>query len=337
MGPLMLGLEAEKLTDGECRRLAAPEVGGVILFSRNYRNPDQLVELVRSIRAVRPDLLIAVDHEGGRVQRFREGFTHIPPMGAFGSLYDQDSAQAVHAVRECGWLLAAELRACDIDFSFAPVLDLDYGQSEVIGDRSFHRRPDIVATLASGLIAGMDEAGMGAVGKHFPGHGFVAADSHVAEPVDTRTLEEMHEDLAVFRDVIDVKLAGIMPAHVVYPAVDDQPAGFSRRWLDHYLRREFGFKGMIFSDDLNMAGAFGAGNMQQRATAAMAAGCDMVLVCNDGVGAGEVIEALHGIGPVEPARAAGMKGRRAPAPDLQALRQMPRWEEARALAAALAS
>lgn len=324
----MIGLEAEILSENDRRRLASPAVGAVILFSRNFRDVAQLCALVAQIRQLRPELLIAVDHEGGRVQRFRAGFSHLPAMGRIGRLYDDDPENGLQLAGQCGWLLAAELRACGLDFSFAPVLDLDYGLSEVIGDRSFHRRPEVVVALANALVGGMSEAGMAAVGKHFPGHGYVAADSHLEMPVDERTLEQLQQDLAVFAGVINGGLAGIMPAHVVYSAVDAEPAGYSPLWLQQWLRSRMGFDGMIFSDDLAMAGAFGAGSMAQRARKALDAGCDMVLVCNEMDAMDEAIASLAGAPPVNSDRYRRLVGKPAPAASLNVLHGLASWQGA---------
>lgn len=282
-GPVMLDVAGFALSPEERERLAHPLAGGVILFARNYESPGQLDALTAAIRAVRsPHLVIAVDHEGGRVQRFREGFTSIPPMRTLGELWDRDVAAAAREATRLGWTLAHELRMHGVDFSFAPVLDLDYGASTVIGDRALHRNPNAAAHLACALHAGMRAGGMAAVGKHFPGHGFVAADSHSVVPVDERTFDQIAAaDLIPFAAMVGQRLEGIMPAHVIYPAVDPLPAGYSRKWLQEILRGRLGFDGMIFSDDLGMAGAHGAGDMIARAGAAMAAGCDMVLVCNE--------------------------------------------------------
>jgi beta-N-acetylhexosaminidase len=285
-GPLMIDIAGTALSALDRERLKHPLVGGVILFSRNYASPDRLAALCAEIRALRqPPLLIAVDHEGGRVQRFREGFTRLPAMRRLGELWDRAPQEAVRAARAVGYLLAAELRALGVDFSFAPVLDLDWERSGVIGDRAFHRQPQAVAALAGGLIAGMKDAGMACCGKHFPGHGWATADSHVAIPVDERSLAELAPDIEPYRQLA---LAAVMPAHVIYPQVDARPAGFSPVWLDK-LRREIGFDGVIFSDDLSMAGAAVAGGILERAEAAWRAGCDMLLVCNAADAVGELL------------------------------------------------
>jgi len=286
LGPLMIDVAGLELTAAERERLAHPLIGGVILFKHNYRDPQQLTALCAAIHDIRqPGLPIAIDHEGGRVQRCREGFTHVPPMRRLGELWDTDPAAAREAASSLGYLLAAELRACGVDYSFTPVLDLDWGPSGVIGDRAFHKNPQAVAELAGALIDGLRAAGMGCCGKHFPGHGWVAADSHLAIPVDERGLAEMEPDLTPYRRL---KLDGVMPAHVIYPKVDPRPAGFSPVWLEK-LRNEFKFDGVIFSDDLSMEGAAFAGNMVQRAEAAWAAGCDMLLVCNAPAAVAEVL------------------------------------------------
>ena len=277
LGPLMIDVAGLELSDLDRERLAHPLVGGVILFKRNYRDTQQLTALCAAIHALRsPALPIAIDHEGGRVQRCREGFTHVPPMRRLGELWDRDATAARAAAADIGYLLAAELRACGVDLSFAPVLDLDWGPSGVIGDRAFHRDPVAVSELAGALIDGLHAAGMGCCGKHFPGHGWVAADSHLAIPVDERSLAEMAPDLEPYRRL---RLDGVMPAHVIYPQVDSRPAGFSPVWLEK-LRKEFAFDGVIFSDDLSMEGASFAGDMVHRVDAAWAAGCDMLLICN---------------------------------------------------------
>jgi len=282
-GPVMLDLEGLELTAAERERLAHPLVGGVILFTRNYGGAAQLRSLTAAIRARRdPPLIIGVDHEGGRVQRFREGFTVLPPMRALGEQWDRDPAAAATAAERIGAGMAAELSAHGIDFSFTPVLDLDHGRSTVIGNRALHRNPNAVAHLAWALCRGLRSGGMAAVGKHFPGHGFVRADSHAELPLDERPLAALEkDDLIPFGALVRLGIEAIMPAHVVYPAVDSVAAGFSRVWLQDVLRGRLGFDGLIFSDDLSMAGAQAFGDVVARADAAAAAGCDMVLVCND--------------------------------------------------------
>jgi beta-N-acetylhexosaminidase len=276
----------------------------VILFTRNYRDPAQLTALVAAIHAVRsPALLVAVDHEGGRVQRFREGFTAIPPMRELGRLWDRDRDAARRTARAAAYISGAELGALGIDFSFAPVLDLDYGPSSVIGDRALHFAPNAVAALAAELINGFRDAGMAAVGKHFPGHGFAEADSHVAAPVDNRPLQEiLKKDVAPYRGAIEAGLAAVMPAHVVYPQVDREPAGYSRVWLQDILRGQLGFTGLVFSDDLSMEGASAVGGPPERARAALGAGCDMVLLCNDPAGPDRLLESLKDVPLEKPER-----------------------------------
>ena len=286
-GPLMLGAEGTALTSSDCNRLAHPLIGGVILFARNYASRAQLTTLTREIRAIRtPALVIGVDHEGGRVQRFRDEFTIVPPMRTLGDLYDTDRARALTESEQWGEVIADELAACGVDFSFTPVLDRDFGVSAVIGNRAFHREPNAVAMLASALCRGLHRGGMAAVGKHFPGHGNVAVDSHADLPIDPRSYAEIAaDDLVPFTALIDEGLLeAIMPAHVLYPDVDPQPAGFSAWWLSDVLRGRLGFDGLIFSDDLEMGGARGAGDIVERADAAVAAGCDVVLACNDFAG-----------------------------------------------------
>lgn len=284
-GPLMLDIEGTVLTVAERALLASPVVGGLILFSRNIVDSTQVAALVADIRSVRPDILLAVDQEGGRVQRLRNGFTRLPPMRVFGTLWDRDQDAAASVAGECGWLMATEVLAMGIDISFAPVLDLDFGHSAVIGDRAFHRDPAAVTALAGAFVHGMNTAGMQATGKHFPGHGFVAADSHTEIPRDVRSMGALEaDDLIPFRRLVS-RLGGIMPAHVIYSGVDADPAGFSRYWLQDVLRGALAFDGVIFSDDLSMEGATVAGSYADRARVALDAGCDMVLVCNHRDGA----------------------------------------------------
>ncbi len=323
LGPVMIDVEGTELNPDDIRRLQHPLVGGVILFARNYTSSSQLKTLTAAIHAVRqPPLLIAVDHEGGRVQRFREGFTRIPPMRELGKVWDQSPKRARQLAEQAGWVLASELRAHGVDFSFTPVLDIDYGSSGVIGDRAFHRNPKAIAELAQALMAGLKRGGTASVGKHFPGHGFVAADSHVAIPVDERGFSEIeHADVEPFRRMVDAGMQAMMPAHVIYPKVDEKPAGFSRIWLQQVLRKHLGFNGVIFSDDLSMEGAVVAGNVTQRAEAAFNAGCDMVLVCNRPDLVDELLATLDlKISAVSMARLARMHGHR-PAPEMNALHE----------------
>ena len=273
----MIDIAGTKLTPIERERLLHPLVGGMILFTRNYAAPQQLRALTEEIHALRPELLIAIDHEGGRVQRCREGFSCLPPMRSLGEAWEQSPTEAVASARSLGYTLASELIAHGVDFSFTPVLDLDYGRSSVIGDRAFHRQPEVVIALAGALIEGLRQAGMGSCGKHFPGHGWVSADSHLALPVDARSLDELQEDMRPYREL---KLDAVMPAHVIYRQVDpEHTACFSRKW-HKYLRENIGFDGVVFSDDLSMQGASVAGDVLARVEAAHAAGCDMLLLCN---------------------------------------------------------
>jgi beta-N-acetylhexosaminidase len=326
LGPLMIDIQGTSLTGEDRELLAHPLVGGLILFTRNFASIEQLEELIRSVRALRtPPILIGVDHEGGRVQRFRQDFTVLPSMRTIGRQYDMDPAAGRQLARQCGWLLAAELRAVGVDISFAPVVDLDYGVSSVIGDRSFHRNPRVVADLAVAFLHGMRDAGMSGTAKHFPGHGAVAPDSHVAMPVDRRALTDMDDDLYPYQRLIDNGLASIMAAHVIFPAVDPLPAGFSRRWLQEELRGRLGFSGAIFSDDLNMAGASVVGAMPERVRAALNAGCDMVPICNNREGVLQVIDSWRGSAdPVRQVRLARLHGKSAP--DRVALRQTAEWQ-----------
>ena len=325
LGPVMLDVEGLELSPAEAELLRHPLVGGVILFSRNYRSPQQLCELTAAIRTLRkPELLIAVDHEGGRVQRFQQGFSRIPPMRRLGETWDRDRAGACQAAGKIAYVLASELLACGVDFSFTPVLDVDFGASGVIGDRALHSDPAAIAQLSAALIAGLRAAGMASVGKHFPGHGYVRADSHLAVPVDERSYAEIEAaDLVPYRELIGHGLSAVMPAHVIYPAVDAQPAGFSSRWLQQILRAQLGFDGMIFSDDLSMEGASVAGSVMERGTAALAAGCDMVLLCNAPGSARELLAGLAA-GSLDRVRAEAMRGARL-APGLDALQSNARF------------
>ncbi len=316
LGPVMLGVAGLELTREDRERLLHPAAGGVILFTRNYQDPEQLENLVAAIRAVRePELLIAVDQEGGRVQRFHDGFTEIPSMYKIGEIFNYDPARGQELAHDAGWVLAHELLNAGLDFSFAPVLDRDIGISEVIRERAFHERSDEIVMLAGHLLDGLEKAGMSGVGKHFPGHGAVAADSHTDSPVDARPFSEIEaEDLDAFLPLLP-RLGGIMPAHVIYPEVDSRPAGFSGVWLHDLLRERYGFSGAIFSDDLGMSGASVAGSPGERAHAALYAGCDMVLICNDFPAMDEILQTLEDRDPNPETqhRLASMRGRRAEA------------------------
>jgi beta-N-acetylhexosaminidase len=291
----MLDLEGYSLTPADRTLLREPAVGGVILFARNYASPAQLSDLVAGIRAVRtPPLLIAVDHEGGRVQRFREGFTAIPPMRDLGRQYDSDMNAALALARTAGWLIASELRAVAIDLSFAPCVDLDWGLSEVIGNRAFHRSPGVVSDLSSAFCRGMRDGGMAAVAKHFPGHGAVVADSHEQLPVDRRSYGELLDDMRPYEKLIGARqLAGVMLAHIVYSELDPVPAGFSPYWIQNQLRQQLGFDGAVFCDDLSMKATKKFGSMARRARLALDSGCDMILICNDRAAAMAAVASLR--------------------------------------------
>jgi len=328
LGPLMIDLEGTVLQPEERELLAHPSVGSVILFARNYAEPEQLTRLVADIHAVRsPALIVGVDHEGGRVQRFRTGFSKLPPLRRIGHEHDADPQAGAALARELGWLMAAELRAHGVDLSFAPCVDLDYGVSEVIGDRAFHADPAVVAALAVAYQAGMRSAGMAATAKHFPGHGAVVADSHHALPVDRRRLVDLDADLAPYRLLIDNGLAGVMVAHVLYPEIDSVPASASARWIRGILRDELRFQGVVFADDLSMVGAAAVGGIVERAERALAAGCDVLPVCNHRPSAIAVIEGLKAApDPVAALRRVRLRGR--PQPDIEALHASDRWRVA---------
>jgi len=316
-GSLMLDIGGTWLTAEDRQLLRQPEVAGLILFARNIESPRQVRELSMAIRAVRPDLLLAVDQEGGRVQRLRQGFVRLPAMAAIAA-----KSNAEQLAEHCGWLMATEVLAVGLDLSFAPVLDLDYQRSAVVGTRSFHGDPQRAALLAGAFIRGMAAAGMAATGKHFPGHGWAEADSHVAIPVDERSLEQIRAaDLQPFA-LLSQQLAAVMPAHVIYPQVDNQPAGFSRCWLQDILRGELQFKGVIFSDDLSMAGAHVVGDAASRIEAALTAGCDMGLVCNDRAAAELALSALQRLQVQPPQGLQRMRGQGTASTDY---RQQPRW------------
>lgn len=292
-GPVMCDLEGLSLSSEEKDLLLHPMLGGMIIFARNYASPQQVSELTQAMREIRPELLIAVDQEGGRVQRLREGFTRLPPMQLLGKQYRQSHKEGLKLAEFCGWVMASEVRACGIDLSFAPVLDVDSDYSSIIGNRSFSDQADEVIAVASAFIDGMHAAGMGAVGKHFPGHGAVVADSHLETPFDHRSYTEIESrDLLPFTKLVH-KLEGIMPAHLVYSTVCDKPAVFSEFWLKNILREKLGFKGLIFSDDLCMEGAAIMGDYSQRARIALQAGCDMVLVCNNRAASLEILQTLE--------------------------------------------
>ena len=319
-GSLMVDIAGTWLTAEDRQLLRQPEVAGLIIFARNIESPRQVRELCASIRAMRPELILAVDQEGGRVQRLRQGFVRLPAMRA---IADNDNARFL--AEQCGWLMATEVLAVGLDLSFAPVLDLYHQRSAVVGSRAFEGDPEIATQLAGAFIRGMNAAGMAACGKHFPGHGWAEADSHVAIPTDERSLEQLRQaDLLPFSR-LGGQLAAVMPAHVIYPQVDSQPAGFSRRWLQDILRGELGFKGVIFSDDLSMAGAHVVGDAANRIEAALSAGCDMGLVCNDRAAAELALSAAQRLKVQPSPRIAQMRGQGFSRTDY---RQQPRWLEA---------
>ncbi|MEM7282174.1 MAG: beta-N-acetylhexosaminidase [Pseudomonadota bacterium] len=328
LGPLMIDIEGLELSSEDEAILNHPLIGGVILFSRNFHSSEQLQRLIEEIHALRqPSLLVAVDQEGGRIQRFRDGFTALPAPHLVGLRYDSDAKQAKRIARHCGWIMAAELRAIGVDFSFAPVIDLAWGMSEVIGDRAFHRDPRAVGSLGNAFMVGMRKAGMVAVAKHFPGHGAVAADSHSELPVDRRSRADIGEDLLPYERLIAAGLPAIMSGHVVYPAVDDKPATFSAHWLQRELRGRMDFKGVVFSDDLSMSAAASVSeNPGERARMALESGCDMAVICNDRDAVHETLDALDGYtNPVSQIRLVRMHGR--PMPDADALRRTEQWKK----------
>lgn len=331
LGPLMVDVAGTTLTAVEREVLQHPLVGSVILFSRNYETPEQLRALVAQIHALRsPALVVGVDHEGGRVQRFREGFSRLPALRRIGLEYDQDKTRAGELARQLGWLMAAELRAEGVDLSFAPCVDLDYGVSEVIGDRAFHRDASVVAELAVAYQHGMRDAGMVATAKHFPGHGAVVADSHHALPVDRRALVDLEEDLRPYRTLIANGLAGIMVAHVLYPQIDTVPASASARWIRGVLRESLGFRGVVFADDLSMAGAAAIGSIVERAEKALEAGCDVLPVCNHPASVEALLQGLRV--PVDAAaalRRVRLRGRASP-PSREGLLASAEWALAQA-------
>jgi beta-N-acetylhexosaminidase len=329
LGPLMVDVAGFELTAEDRQVLAHPLVGAVILFTRNFESLAQLERLVREIRAVRhPSLLVTVDHEGGRVQRFRQDFTVLPPQRAIGHAYDLDPEAGRRLAWQCGWLLAAELRSAGIDMSFAPCIDLDYGVSEVIGDRAYHRDPEVVARLAVSCMQGMRTAGMQATAKHFPGHGAVVADSHKALPVDRRSLGDLADELLPYRRMVANGLTSVMIAHVLYPEVDAAPAGFSARWIQQELRAGLGFTGAVFSDDLSMGGAAFAGTVPERARRALAAGCDLLPICNDRPAVMATLSELEGAAdPLSQVRLVRLHGK--PMPTREELLLSAQWNECR--------
>lgn len=332
LGPVMLDVVGTSLTEDDVRRIQHPLTGGIILFARNFENRQQLTALTAAIHEARPGVLIAVDHEGGRVQRFKtDGFTHLPAMRKLGELWDRDVLEATRAATDIGFVLASELRVCGVDLSFTPVLDLDYGESGVIGNRAFHRDARVVSMLARSLNHGLALAGMANCGKHFPGHGYVKADSHIDIPVDERDLKQILAEDAAPYNWMGLALAAVMPAHVIYPKVDKHPAGFSRKWLD-MLRKKFNFQGVIFSDDLSMEGASVAGNVVDGANAALSAGCDMVLICNSPDKADQLLAGLKtratAASRASSTRVAALVPQRG-FPDWDSLREDPRYIAAR--------
>ena len=309
LGPVVFDPVGIALTDDDRRRFTHPAAGGAVLFARNYESPEQLIALTGEIERLRePALPVCVDHEGGRVQRFKAGFTPIPPMRELGRLWDRERDAGRATARAVAYIIAAELAAHGVDFSFAPVLDLDYGGSSIIGDRALHFDPNAVGALAAAIVQGFTDAGMASVGKHFPGHGFATADSHVAVPRDERPLSDiMKKDALPYRKAIEAGLAAVMPAHVIYAQADAEPAGYSKYWLQEVLRGKLGFTGAIFSDDLSMEGASTVGGIPERARAALAAGCDLLLLCNDPDGQDRLLKSLGDLAVFQPDRLERMR------------------------------
>lgn len=331
-GPVVCDIASTQLTDEDKKRIAHPLVGMVILFTRNYESPGQLAALCRQIHAVKPSLLISVDHEGGRVQRFRDGFTQIPAMRSYGELWQSDPEAAARALSAAGFVMASELRACGVDLTFAPVLDLDWGKSEIIGERSFALDPRVVTRLARAVTQGMAMAGMANCGKHFPGHGWAEADSHKALPVDDRPAERIALADAKPYSWMGVGLTSVMTAHVKYPQIDpDVPASFSKKIVTDLLRREIGFTGFVFSDDLSMQGAKGEGGIVERAGKALAAGCDGVIVCNAPEETDVLLAGLRWQSSAAFAERAALLAPRGEAPDLEQLKKTALYQRARAL------
>jgi beta-N-acetylhexosaminidase len=335
LGPVVLDISDVELQAEEAEILQHPQVGGVIFFRRNFESPEQLVELIAQIRALRPGLVLAVDQEGGRVQRFKAGLSRLPPLQAIGNLFSRSPERGLAVAEQAGWLMAAEMLACGLDISFAPVLDADDSFSAVIGDRSFSADTAVVEQLARAYIGGMNQAGMRATLKHFPGHGAVEEDSHHQLPVDGRSFDEVWQsDMTPFRQLLP-SAGAVMPAHIVFSAVDPSPVGFSSFWLQKVLRQQLQFSGVIFSDDLSMEGAAGIGDHGDRAEAALAAGCDVVLVCNQPKRAIEVIERLNAKAYPTNDRLSLMKSSAGFSTSLEALRRQPRWRAAADAVAAL--
>lgn len=336
LGPVVLDIAGTELLEDEAEVLQHPQVGGVIFFRRNFESPEQLQHLVRSIRDQRSNLVLGVDQEGGRVQRFKEGFTRLPPLRAIGDLYERSPDDAQEAARELAWLMAAEVRGCGLDLSFAPVIDADDAFSSVIGDRAFSRNLALVTSLGQAYIAGMTDAGMAATLKHFPGHGSVEEDSHHELPVDEREFDDVwRDDMAPFRALLP-HAGAVMPGHLLFSAIDPNPVGFSPFWLQKVLRQQLNFDGIIFSDDLSMEGAAVLGDHADRAVAALNAGCDAVLVCNQPKRAIEVIERLNAIAYPTNDRLAKMRAvASVPAQSLSLLKRSSRWQAAYARASEL--